>query len=267
MRCGGLIALPLLAGMLAAPGEVAARPHAPPPAWKNPAGEPVAPEQWLARLVGRYRFDGQVEVVFYPDRRCAPLPPDPAQQENPPLPPPPYCEGVKGMADCVAIGAGVGVHCIFNASWSDIFDIVMPDADAPLDQRTGVFNVPGGASNLAPSMALFGLEPHGAGLRFLLVDSKGLADGTSGAMNGSRAIFVTPCVNAATLFSRMREERIDNRPLQTCTQTIRFDARPQARVLNLSVDFEINDEIFTRWELQLRRVDEAPQAGAPGRRR
>lgn len=248
----------LVAAALLGASVVEARPHAPPPKWKNPMGEPGNPDDWLNRLKGRYRVEGTVEVVLaHPDyerNRCGGLPPDPGQQENPPPPAIPYCEGISGMADCVAVGDGSGVQCILNAKWRDIYDIVYPDAEGALDARTGVFELPGGVSNLSPSMALFGVDPYGDGIRFLLVDAKGLAEGSPGGVRGDRTSFRTPCVNTATLINKMRLESLDNRPLKTCERSIRIDARPGSSVVNISVDIEINDELFTRQEIQLRRV-------------
>lgn len=248
-----------LAGAVAvlACGVALSQPRPPPVKWKDPNGPPTATEVWLERLVGRYRFDGVIEVVMedpdYVERRCAPLPPDPNLTENPPPPPEPLCQGVEGLGDCVAIGASPGVQCIFSAHWPDMYDIIHPDPES-LERKTGVFEVPGGVSNLDPSMALFGLDPNGTGLRYLLVDSKGLAEGAPGEQGGNRATFTTPCVNASTLLSKMFLEEIDDKPLGSCQRVMRIDAKPDGSVVNLSVDFEINEEPFTRYEFQLWRV-------------
>lgn len=248
--------------LLSASGIAAARPHSV-PKWKDPNGPPTEAEVWLQRLAGRYQFDGVIEVVFYPDRQCAPLPPDPSQVENPPPPVEPFCRSVSGMGDCIAIGTGPGIQCILDLKWPDLYEVRYPEPDT-LDGRTGVFEVPGGVANLSPSMALYGMDPGSSGLRFLLVDGKGIAKGTAGGQTGNRATFTTPCASSATLLNKMYPDQIDNRPPQTCTETVRLDARPDSKVVFMSVDYEVNDELFTRYELTLRRVDQTTADAAPG---
>lgn len=254
VRTKVLVAAALLAASVLGACLAQARPHAPPPKWKNPMGEPGEPDLWLDRLKGRYRVDGMVEVVVahpdYENLRCAPLPPAPGE-DNPPPPPRPLCEGISGMVDCVAVGDGTGVQCILNAKWEDLYEIVM---EPPPGEKAGAFEVPGGVSNLAPSMALFGLEPYGEGIRFMLVDAKGLAEGSSSGVRGDRTSFRTPCVNTPALISKMRLETLEDRPLKTCERNIRIDARPGGKVVNFSIDIEINEVLFTRQEIQLWRV-------------
>ena len=240
------IALWLLAGAaLMASTPAAAAPHEPPPVWQDPAGPPVDMGTWLRRLVGRYTFDGVAEVLYYEDRRCGVLPPDPATSDNPPPTREPYCSGIKGKGDCVGIGSGPGVQCILNVRWTDMYDV-----------DEGIYNLPGGISNLAPSMLLFGMDPNRAGINYLLVDNKGLPEGGLGSNAGNRATFSTPCVNAPSLFAAMKEPPP---PPQECIRTLRIEARPDARVLYLSVEIEINDDLWTRYDMTMRRVAPPPQ--------
>jgi len=247
---------------LSAAGTATARPHAI-PKWKDPNGPPTESEVWLQRLAGRYEFDGVIEVVFYPDRQCAPLPPDPAQSENPPPPVEPFCRSVSGMGDCIAIGTGPGIQCILDVKWPDLYEVRYPEPDS-LDARTGVFEVPGGVANLSPSMALYGMDPASGGLRYLLVDSKGIAKGTTGGQIGNRATFTTPCANSATLLGKLYPDRIDNRPPQTCTETVRLEAKPEAKVVFMSVDYEVNDELFSRYQFTLRHVEQTDVGSTVG---
>lgn len=259
--CGVALSLLLVVPAMSASGEANAQARQPPPVWRDPAGPPVEPAIWLQRLVGRYQFDGLVEVVYehpdYIEHRCGPLPPDPAQQsEMPPPPAIPYCSTIKGIGDCVAIGAGPGVQCILDVAWADIY-AVTPE---------GAYNLPGGVSYLSPAMMLFGLDPGQSAINYLLVDNKGLPEGGPGANTGNRATFKTSCVNGSALMSAMPEvvpdERRPERPRvwQTCERVIRFDAKANARVVHMSMDININDETFTRFEMTLRRV-EATEAG------
>jgi hypothetical protein len=222
----------------------------------KPVVEPELMGEWLRRLVGRYRIDGMVEVVYayedYPDHRCAPAAPDPAEAEDPPPPPVPYCSNLSGKADCIGIGKGPGVQCVFNILWQDIREVIQPgpDVDDP-----GMFELPGGVPNLAPSMAVFGLEPHSARINYLLVDQKGLAEGGRGGIVGDRATLRTPCANGPSLFLEMKPPargRIEGPPRE-CERILRFDAGPDSTIVNVMIDIEINGEVWTRFIMTMRR--------------
>jgi hypothetical protein len=223
--------------------------------------------EWLKRLVGRYSFEGSVEVVYfhegedYDEHRCAPLPPPPSESGELPPPATPYCATIRGKGDCVGIGKGPGVQCILNVSWQEFYEIIAPSDDvAASGPNAGVYNLPGGISTLSPSMALFGLDPTQAGLKYLLVDQKGLPEGGSGSIRGNRATFKTTCVNGAELFSRMKppprppDPARAEGPPRTCERFLRLDAKPDASVMHWSMDIEINGEPWTRLEMTLRRL-------------
>ncbi len=251
-----LLACVLLGTSMTGVALAASPPRAPPPQWKDPAGEPVAMDVWLDRLVGRFQFEGVVEV---PDR-CVPPPPPPDGS-----PPPffsPLCSTVTGVGDCVSIGTGPGVHCIFNARWDDLYEIV----HASQAGAGGIFAVPGGVNNLAPSVALFGMDASATRLSMLLVDNKGLAEAADGSLHGARATLETRCVNDLKLYEAMRRMPP---PPRTCRRITRIEAREDGRFVRMSVDFEINDDLSTRYVLSLRRVAqdaEPPPARVPSRR-
>ncbi len=203
---------------------------------------------WLKRLVGRYQFEGLVEVVKTEDHRCGQLPPDPANS-NPPPPAEPWCSSIKGKGDCIAIGTGAGVQCVLNVTWQDLYDVNMDDGK--------VYNLPGGVSYLDPAMLLFGLDPGKSGINYLLVDNKGLPEGGLGFVAGNRATFKTPCVNGPALLGAMKP--LDP-PARTCDRTIYIDAKPDAKLVFMSIDIDINEEPFTRYVMSLRRV---PQVQGP----
>jgi hypothetical protein len=265
MSCRGLLFTLLLAGgALLAPADASAAPRETAPEWKDTVGPPAPMDVWLRRLVGKYEFDGMVEVVYYEDHRCAPLPPDPNSQDAPP-PFVPYCSAIKGKGDCVGIGTGPGVQCVLNVSWEDLYEVISPTSNTDGSVNTdpvGVFNLPGGVSNLNPAMSLFGMDPGKQGINLLLVDNKGLPEGTMGVITGNRATFKTPCVNSPVLINAMKPQKVpkDERPLQTCDKVIYIDAKPDAKLLFLSIDFRINDEVFTRYSMSMRRTADAGTA-------
>jgi hypothetical protein len=194
-----------------------------------PVTEPAAMAEWLKRLAGRYTVDGMVHVVQQGD--CGTLPPDPAV-ESPPAPPEPPCQPIKGKADCIGIGTGPGVQCILNAMWLDIFNT---------DFENGTMtDLPGGVSYLDPSMILFGLDPGRAAVNYMLVDSKGLPEGTIGSIVGHKATFATQCVNIGP----------------TCERVFRVEAREDSSLIYLSIDIRdsVTRDPITNIVMTLRRA-------------
>jgi hypothetical protein len=209
-----------------------------------------APDVWLRRLVGRFEFDGMISAGPCP-------PPAPEDGSSPPAP---LCTAVKGTGDCIAVGTGPGVQCVLNVSWQDMFVVNSQDGK--------VYSLPGGVSYLDPAMLLFGLDPGKAAVNYLLVDNKGLPEGGLGTIAGNRGTFKTTCVNAPALFLEMAPPVPDNdQPLrywQSCERIIYIDAKPDAKLLYLSVDINLNDAPFTHIVLSLRRVLQYERGTAEG---
>jgi uncharacterized membrane protein YgcG len=195
----GLVAL---AAMLVF-GNANAQPHMPPPKWEDTVGLPTEPDVWLRRLVGRYRFDGMIEVGacgILPGAALASMP----EQE---------CTGVKGMGDCVGIGTGPGVQCIINVTWVDLWD------------KRGE---PKAMSYLDPAMILIGVDPGKSALNYMLVSNKGLPYAGSGTISGNRVTF-----RNALCASRFFH----------CVPTMYFEAKPDANLLFIRIDWgEVTEE-------------------------
>jgi hypothetical protein len=141
---------------------------------------------------------------------------------------------------------------VLNIKWLDIREM---DSEAG-----GIFNLPGGIANLSPSMMLLGLGAGESAVNYLLVDSKGLPEGGPGTIGGSRVSFTTSCVNARALFLSMKPPPMPAEPPnlrttpRTCERTLRLEARDEARIVYLSMDIKINGDLWTRYEISLRRV-------------
>ncbi|MEO8313477.1 MAG: hypothetical protein ABI645_01670 [Pseudomonadota bacterium] len=252
-RCSVYRAALLVCAALVVSGRASADPRTSQTTGQE-AGPPTPPDIWLRRLVGKYKFEGLVQVVALGD--CGPLPPDPAKQDQiSEAPPEPYCRSITGKGDCIAIGTGPGVQCILNVAWRDMYETVYQTAtEGTVDNSpTGVFELPGGASYLDPSMALFGLGPGNPSITYLLVDHKGMPEGGPGSVSGNRATFKTECVNAATLLHAMKQVEFNNRMPHTCERTIYFDAKPDSKVVLVTMDIDINDDPFTRFTITMRR--------------
>ncbi len=158
-----ILALTLLATGTLLHGNDADAQARQPPQWNYEADPPVELDIWLRRLVGRFSFDGLVHVPG--NGECGA--PGSSVVTQP-------CQAIKGTADCVSVGTGPGVQCVFNVSWLDIWTV---------DFETGSV-VPAAVSYLNPAMAQFGLDPGKAEINHLLVDNKGLPEGGLGASTG-----------------------------------------------------------------------------------
>jgi hypothetical protein len=225
-----LIAIAVLACTAALVSDSAgAQPHAEPEiSFKaiEPVTEPAQVEEWLRRLMGRFRYDGMVQMGD-----CAPLPP---AGGGPPPPPSDLCQGITGKSDCVTIGTGPGLQCVLNVTWRDIYQFDFENGAAREIM----------VSYLDPAMELYGLEPGTLTMSRLLVNNKGLAENGRGSIKGYTAKFKSPCVN--TVVSEHAEE---------CYRIVRIEAKPDARLLYmwLGIQIEPNPE-NTYAVMTLRRV-------------
>lgn len=145
---------------------------------------------WLARLVGQFTFEGQVDLQGKSnpeDRR-----------------------DVQGSGVCIGFGPAPAVHCELKVRW--------PEARGAAGEE-----IPGGTSNLDPAMLLFGFEPDRIGIRYMLVDSKGIAEGAMGLLiTGDTLESRAPCVNIPA----------------PCQRTTRITARPDLQTIRMQIDIE-----------------------------
>jgi hypothetical protein len=229
----------------------------------SPVTDPAAIAAWLRRLVGRYRFEGMVQVDYTeqgtdPEYGCV----DPETGN-----PRPFCKSIQGKGDCVAVGTGPGVQCVLAVEWQDIYEVLYPEDLVPGEPAppVGAFNLPGGVSYLDPAMALFGLDPGKSGINYLLVDNKGLPEGGLGFLAGDRATFKASCVNAAILFNGMKPPPRGREPPHICERTLRIDAKPEGKLVFMTIDIEINGDRWTRYDMSLRHVTQDEQIATPAR--
>lgn len=96
-------------------------------------------DAWLRRLVGRFRTDANGMTA------------------------------AKGLLDCVGIGAGPGVQCVFGRG--------------PADQQ----------EPSAPTMILYGVDPGDVGIRYLQVNDQSIAEGGLGKLEGDTVTFRGTC--------------------------------------------------------------------------
>lgn len=126
-------------------------------------------DQWLRRLVGRFRYHGKMLFPFVAEVRNG----RPQKDYELML--------FEGKGDCIGIGDGPGVHCMMDVKWPEITprQITVP------------------ASPYSPAMILYGMDTNTLEIRYLQVNNKGLPEGALGSLNDTDTVkFITPCVNA-----------------------------------------------------------------------
>jgi hypothetical protein len=122
-------------------------------------------EAWLRRIPGRFRIEGLIEK---PEFRLE------AQAST-------VVDGkVTGVADCRAIGEGVGVHCILNATWP-----IIESGAAPL-YIPGIGTPPPPASEMlrtfSPAILLIGMSQDPPGIQAEMVNADSLSHAWAGKL-------------------------------------------------------------------------------------
>jgi hypothetical protein len=230
--------------LLTAPDTASTDPRMPPQGGGNIVPT-VAPEDWLGQLPGIYRVEGLVNVVAREE--CA------------------YCVAATGTADCIRIGQGSGVQCVFNVRWEETHEFVQPAAELPqpgepVPPAAGAYELPGGVPYLSPAVMLFGRDPGQHAILHLAVNNKGLSEGGPGFVAGNRATFRTACVNGPRVMGAMKPPPKPPQPpkyevaWRTCDRIVRIDAKPGANVVFITIELAINDDPFTLINLTLRRM-------------
>jgi hypothetical protein len=164
---------------------------------------------WFARLVGKFTYEGQVDLHGQgrdEDKRS-----------------------VHGMQDCVGFGPAPAVHCTINAIW--------PESRGPQGEQ-----IPGGVSTLNPAMLLFGFEPDHIGIRYMLVDDKGVAQGALGLLMGDTLTSKTPCVDLPG----------------DCQRSVRITAQPDGQALEMHIDLERDGRPAIAYAFVLHRMPGTP---------
>jgi hypothetical protein len=171
----------------------------------KPEREPQKVIDWMARLVGEFDYEGHVDV------RGKGNPAD--------------TRPVRGTANCLGFGPAPAVQCEIKLRWTTVKG---PDGEEIL----------GGRSNLNPAMMLYGFEPDRIGIRYMTVDSEGIADGAMGYVIGNTLISRSPCVNV---------------PGQ-CERVARITANPDLKMVRMEIDLEVDYQRAVRFEFIMKRV-------------
>lgn len=171
-------------------------------------------DAWLRRLVGKFRYEGEIQISAF------------ACDNRGPCEIPGFncvfsmCFAVRtfqGAGDCMSIGAGPGVHCVINVPWPESIQVPHPFTAQLLNLRWR-------GRLLAPAMIQYGMDTDSLGIRYLLVDSKSIAESALGVLRGDTVTFTTAgCVNSGLI---------------SCRQIFSIHASRDGKVIQMSLDLE-----------------------------
>ena len=180
----------------------------------KPTRDPQKIVNWLKLLVGKFRYEGGVEIQVEADR---------ARRQ------------AQGSADCTAFGLAPGVHCEIHLFWPGV-------------QGAGGVEIPGGAPTLLPAMIQYGLNPDNIGIRFLLVDNKGLAHYGQGYLVNDTLTTTTPCSEASG----------------NCQRITRVTPSVDGQTVDMQFDIERDLQNVASYRFRLLRQDQAPEGAISG---
>lgn len=181
---------------------------------------------WMSRMVGRFRYIGVVQ--FYQTSTPG------AEIEEPPNKS--YADGTcdeecfssipsvreaKGLGDCIPVGNGAGVHCVIHVVW-------------PQEWAQNGMPVDGGVTFLGPASTLYGYDPVAARIRYLILNTNGIAESEAGVLNGNTLswTFDTHC---------------ESDTVERCRQVTRVQALPDGKSVRTYIALEKYDTRAGRW--------------------
>jgi hypothetical protein len=180
---------------------------------RRPSRKPSEIITWMRRLVGTFTYAGHVDLH--------------GKGEPEDLRP------VTGRSDCVGFGPAPAVQCEIRITW--------PETKGPNGEA-----VMGGMSALNPAMMLYGFEPDDLGIRYMIVDSKGIAEPALGLLVGDTLTSKEPCVNTPG----------------TCQKITKITAEPDGTLIEMQIDIERDYKRAMSYRFVLHRVGK-PQYDNP----
>jgi hypothetical protein len=179
---------------------------------QKPSRKPSEIITWMRRLVGQFTYEGHVDI----NGRGEP---------NNLLP-------ITGRRECIGFGPAPAVQCEVHVTW-------------PERKGQNGEEILGAVSALNPAMILYGFEPDELGIRFMIVDSNGIADPGLGLLVGDTLVSRARCVNITG----------------TCQKITRITAEPDGKRIEMNVDVEGDYKRAMSYRFVLTRVGAAVREG------
>jgi hypothetical protein len=170
---------------------------------------------WIARLVGSFTFEGHVDL------RGKGSSVDFRQ--------------VQGSATCTGFGDTPAVQCELRVRW--------PEATGARGEP-----IPGGVSPFDPAMIVYGFEPNRLGIRYMLVGSKGVANGDLAMLAGDTLVSRTKCTDFPG----------------NCQRVMRVTATPDLELVEMRIDLVADGLKTLEYAFVMRRVPGSASIVHPG---
>ncbi len=177
---------------------------------------------WLGRIVGQFRIQVSITAQVVSVNTCAQI-----QRMNPgkniecltpdPPEPPPEIRQYNGLGDCIGIGTGPGVNCLFkiDLSTGEGLEVVL---------RT------------LPLVNLFGVDPKVPGIRYMQIDANGLPDEAWSSLKGDTVTFRMRCARSIG----------DTAVSASCQRTVRIYAPSNRQRIAISMELEEAEDMRDR---------------------
>lgn len=189
-------------------------------------------DAWLRRLVGRFRMDGDVKRYaghHAGNKRdgCIPragyITDDSCGYH--------FFRSAHGSGDCVGVGNGPGIHCVFNVPWPRFIH------ESPIPRRPPEEKWLG-SGTLDPAVLMFGLDPDSLGIRYMLVGSQSIAIEATGVLEGDTLTFKTRCPNEGGQYNE-----------SNCSSKFWIVASPDGQTITINLEWR-NERIAALTRLQ-----------------
>jgi len=173
--------------------------------------------EWMARLVGQFTFEGHVDLH--------------GKGKSEDLLP------VSGGSSCIGFGPAPAVQCEFRVRWPEV-------------RGENGEELPGAVPNLDPAIILYGFEADRFGVRYMLVDNKGIAEGALGLIYGDTLVSKAACVNIPG----------------NCQKVVRITAAPDLKAVLMNIEIEIDYARALTYSFAMNRVPGSRSVVVPGNR-
>jgi hypothetical protein len=181
---------------------------------RKPMRDPLKVREWMTRLAGRFLVDGSVDLHGN-GAATVPLP-------------------VDGRGDCTGFFPIPAVQCELKLHW-------------PETKATGNATLLGGKSALDPAALLYTYDTDRIGIRYMLVDDMGIADGVAGYLYGDTLITRSKCVNVPG----------------NCQRIAWITAEPEMKEVVMKIDLEIDGSKAASFRFVMHRAPGKPAAIYP----
>jgi hypothetical protein len=183
---------------------------------RKPVRDPEKIVDWIRRLPGRFVVDGSVDLHGH-GNSDAPL-------------------AVQGRSDCMAFQPMPAVQCELKLRWPEV-------------RGANGEKILGGVSNLDPAALLYAYDTDHIGIRYMLVDSEGIAESASAyLLTGDTLVTRSKCVNVPG----------------NCQRMMWITAAPELKQVSMRIELDVDSQRVASLNFVMHRIAGPPDDIFPG---